>query len=86
MSDQMAMGETAGHSVGSRPYAAAYLITATLALAFSYDLMRKPIQIPDSLIDIFHMLESPSVYATFHDAVAQRAYLHPCASYRIRRW
>ena len=50
MSDQMATGETAGLSVGSRPRAAAYLITATLALAFSYDLMRKPIQIPDRLI------------------------------------
>ena len=80
----MATGETARLSVGSRPRAAAYLITATLALAFSYDLMRKPIQIPDSLIDILHMQESPSVYATFQDAVAQRAYLRPLRIVQVK--
>ena len=80
----MATGETARLSVGSRPRAAAYLITATLALAFSYDLMRKPIQIPDSLIDILHMQQSPSVYATFQDAVAQRAYLRPLRIVQVK--
>ena len=84
MSDQMTTGETAGFLVRSRPRAAAYLITATLALAFSYDLMRKPIQIPDSLIDILHMQESPSVYATFQDAVAQRAYLRPLRIVQVK--
>ena len=84
MSDQMATGETARPSVGSRPRAAAYVITATLALAFSYDLMRKPIQIPDSLIDILHMQESPSVYATFQDAMAQRAYLRPLRIVQVK--
>ena len=80
----MATGETARLSVGSRPRAAAYLITATLALAFLYDLMRKPIQIPDSLIDILHMQESPSVYATLQDAVAQRAYLRPLRIVQVK--
>jgi hypothetical protein len=59
------------------PRAALYAVTVVLALAFSYDLLRKPIQIPDSLIDLLHMQESSSVSATFWAAVEQRAYLRP---------
>ena len=77
MTEQVAPGHAEGVRRQSGPRMAAYLVTATLALAFSYDLMRKPIQIPDSLIDILHMQESPSVYTTFRDSVAQRAYLRP---------
>jgi hypothetical protein len=52
-------------------------VAVVLALSFSYDLLRKPIQIPDSLIDLLHMQKSPSVSATFWGAVDQRAYLRP---------
>ena len=47
------------------PRTAAYIAAAAVALSLSYDLMRAPAQISDSLGPLLNVQESPSVFATF---------------------
>lgn len=59
------------------PRGAAYLVTGVIALSFSYDLMRMPIQLADSLVQLLDVQQSPSVYATFVATAQRGAYLRP---------
>ena len=47
------------------PRVAAYLVAIVVAGALSYDLMRVPVQVSDSLGEILDAQQSPSVYASF---------------------
>ena len=59
------------------PRGAAYLVTGIIALWFSYDLMRIPIQLSDSLAKLLDVQQSSSVYATFAAASQGGKYLRP---------
>ena len=59
------------------PRGAAYLVAGIIALSFSYDLMRVPIQTSDSLEQLLNVQQSPSVYATFAATAERGAYLRP---------
>ena len=56
---------------------AAYIVATILALSFSYDLMRKPIQVSDSLQELLDVQESPSVFATFVAHSPRGPFLRP---------
>lgn len=66
------------------PRAAAYIVAVIVALSFSYDLMRKPIQVTDSLIEILDVQRSPSLLATFVDVAQRPAYLRPLRLVQIK--
>ena len=57
--------------------AAAYVFAAILALSFSYDLMRKPVQVSDSLMELLDVQVSPSAYATFIAHSPRGPFLRP---------
>jgi hypothetical protein len=59
-------------------------VALVTALSLSYDLMRKPVQVADSLIEILHAQESPSVAATFYTAAQHRPYLRPLRLVQIK--
>ena len=63
---------------------AVWLVALVTALSLSYDLMRKPVQVSDSLIEILHAQESPSVVATFNTAAQHRPYLRPLRLVQIK--
>jgi hypothetical protein len=63
---------------------AAYLVAAIIAVSFSYDLMRKPIQVTDSLVEMLDVQQSPSLYATFVDVAQRPAYLRPLRLVQIK--
>jgi len=66
------------------PALASYLVAAILGLSFSYDLMRKPIQVTDSLIEILDVQRSPSLYATFVEVAQRPAYFRPLRLVQIK--
>ena len=59
------------------PRAAAYLVAAVLSASFAYDLLRMPVQVSDSLLEIVDAQRAPSVYATFLENAQGAAYLRP---------
>ena len=63
---------------------AAYLVAIIVAGAFSYDLMRVPVQVSDSLGEILHAQQSPSVYASFTGSFGGAAYLRPLRIAQIK--
>jgi hypothetical protein len=67
------------------PRAAAYLVATLIALSLSYDLLRMPIQVADSLGEILDAHYSPSVYASFMEsATTSVAYLRPLRIAQIK--
>jgi hypothetical protein len=62
---------------GPGPRAAAYLVAAIVALSFSYDLMRKPIQVSDSFQELLDVQLSPSLYATFIQHMPRGPFIRP---------
>lgn len=64
--------------------AAAYLVAAIIALSFSYDLMRKPIQVSDSLMELLDVQQSPSLYATFVAHSPRGPFLRPLRQVQIK--
>jgi len=62
----------------------AWLVAMITALALSHDVMRKPIQVSDSLVELLHAQESPSVFATFHAGTRQGDYLRPLRLVQIK--
>ena len=66
------------------PRVAAYLVAIVVAGAFSYDLMRVPVQVSDSLIPILRAQQSPSVAASFADTFGGAAYLRPLRIAQIK--
>ena len=59
------------------PRTATYLVATVISLSFSYDLLRMPIQVSDSLVELLAVQKSPSVYATFVENIGAGAYLRP---------
>lgn len=68
----------------SSPRGAAYLVTGIIALSFSHDLMRMPIQFSDSLVELLAVQQSPSMYATFVSTTQRAAYLRPLRLVQIK--
>ena len=66
------------------PLGAAYLVAGILALSFSYDLLRVPIQVSDSLIELLDAQRSPSVLASFTGDLDAAAYLRPLRIAQIK--
>jgi hypothetical protein len=67
------------------PRHAAYVVAAAIALSFSYDLLRVPVQVSDSLGEILDAHYSPSVYASFvENATTSVAYLRPLRIAQIK--
>lgn len=67
-----------------KPRAGTYLVAMALALAFSYDLMRVPVQVSDSLLEILGAQRSPSIWASFLDQIGGVAYLRPLRIAQIK--
>ena len=59
------------------PRAAAYLVAGIIALSFAHDLMRKPIQVSDSLQELIDVQQSPSLWATFVAHSPRGPFLRP---------
>ena len=66
------------------PRVAAYLVAIVVAGAFSYDLMRVPVQASDSLGEILNAQQSPSVIASFAGSFGDTAYLRPLRIAQIK--
>jgi hypothetical protein len=66
------------------PRFVAYVIAGLMALAFSYDLMRVPVQVADSLFEIVDAERAPSVWAAFTDQIGGAAYLRPLRIAQIK--
>jgi hypothetical protein len=66
------------------PRRAAYLVTGVVALWFSYDLLRMPVQVSDSLVELLDVQQSPSLSATFVAAANRSAYLRPLRLVQIK--
>jgi hypothetical protein len=62
---------------GIGPREAAYMVAGILALWFAYDLMRKPIQVSDSLQELIDVQQSPSLWATFVAHSPRGPFLRP---------
>jgi hypothetical protein len=61
-----------------------YLIAALLAASFSYDLMRMPIQVSDSLSLLLDVQQSPSLLFTFIKEATRGTYLRPAFHVQIK--
>jgi hypothetical protein len=59
------------------PQIAVYLIAAIIAASFAFDLMRKPIQVSDSLQELIDVQQSPSLWATFVAHSPRGPFLRP---------
>ena len=66
------------------PRAAAYLVAGVISLSFAYDLMRKPVQVSDSLIELLDVQQSPSLYATFVAHSPRGPFLRPLRQVQIK--
>jgi hypothetical protein len=66
------------------PRAAAYLIAGIVALSFAHDLMRKPIQVSDSLQELLDVQQSPSLLATFVAHSPRGPFLRPLRQVQIK--
>jgi hypothetical protein len=66
------------------PQIAAYLIAAIVAASFAHDLMRKPIQVSDSLQELLDVQQSPSLVATFVAHSPRGPFLRPIRQVQIK--
>src|SRR5918999_503223 len=66
------------------PRFAAYLIAGIVALWFAHDLMRKPIQLSDSLQELLDVQQSPSLTATFVSHSPRGPFLRPLRQVQIK--
>jgi hypothetical protein len=83
----MATGKSRASLEGVPPGGArrvAYLVAGLIALAFSYDLMRVPIQVSDSLLEILEAQRSRSAWAAFIDQFGGAAYFRPLRIAQIK--
>jgi hypothetical protein len=63
---------------------AAYALAAVLALGFSYDLFRMPVQVSDSLGEILSAQHSPSAASIFVSSMGNNGYLRPLRLAQIK--
>ena len=68
----------------ARSRAAVLALAAVLAAALAYDLWRMPVQVSDSLTEILDAQASPSIAASFGNAVGTNAYLRPLRIAQIK--
>lgn len=66
------------------PRTVVLVIGAILALAIAYDLWRMPVQVSDSLAEILAAQASPSIAASFDDALGTTSYLRPLRIAQIK--
>ena len=66
------------------PRGATYALAALFALALACDLLWMPVQVSDSLGEIFEARKSPSVWASFTDTLGSEAYLRPLRIAQIK--
>jgi hypothetical protein len=66
------------------PRFAAYLFAGIVALSFAHDLMRKPIQLSDSLQELLDVQQSPSLWATFVAHSPRGPFLRPLRQVQIK--
>jgi hypothetical protein len=66
------------------PRTAVLVLGAILALALAYDLWRMPVQVSDSLAEILAAQASPSIAASFDDALGTTSYLRPLRIAQIK--
>jgi hypothetical protein len=59
-------------------------LAAVLAAAMAYDLWRMPVQVSDALTEILDAQESPSIAASFGNAIGTAAYLRPLRIAQIK--
>lgn len=60
------------------------VVAAILAVAIAYDLWRMPVQVSDSLSEILAAQRSPSIGASFADAIGTTSYLRPLRIAQIK--
>ena len=63
---------------------AAYLFAGIIALSFAHDLMRKPIQVSDSLQELLDVQQSPSLWATVVAHSPRGPFLRPLRQVQIK--
>ena len=66
------------------PQFAAYLFAGIIALSFGHDLMRKPIQVSDSLQELLDVQQSPSLGATARAHSPRGPFLRPIRQVQIK--
>src|SRR5688572_23714456 len=66
------------------PRGAAYLVAGIIALSFAHDLMRKPIQVSDSLQELLDVQQSPSLMSTFVKHSQRGQFLRPLRVLQIK--
>ena len=66
------------------PPFAAYLFAGIIALSFAHDLMRKPIQVSDSLQELLDVQQSPSLWATVVAHSPRGPFLRPLRQVQIK--
>src|SRR5688500_5356431 len=66
------------------PQIAAYLIAGIVAVSFAHDLMRKPIQVSDSLQELLDVQQSPSLVETFVAHSPRGPFLRPIRQVQIK--
>ena len=81
MSSTIEVVRTAPHAA---PRTAVLVVGAILAIAIAYDLWRMPIQVSDSLAEILAAQASPSIAASFDDALGTTSYLRPLRIAQIK--
>jgi hypothetical protein len=66
------------------PRFAAYLFAGIVAFSFAHDLMRKPIQVSDSLQELLDVQQSPSLWATFVAHSPRGPFVRPLRQVQIK--
>jgi hypothetical protein len=66
------------------PQFAAYVFAGIIALSFGHDLMRKPIQVSDSLQELLDVQQSPSLWATVVAHSPRGPFLRPLRQVQIK--
>jgi hypothetical protein len=66
------------------PRFAAYLLATLMSLWFAYDLMRKPIQVSDSFMELLDVQQSPSLAGTFAAHSPRGPFLRPMRQVQIK--
>ena len=66
------------------PRGATYVVAGIIALSFAHDLMRKPIQVSDSLQELIDVQQSPSLWSTFVAHSPRGPFLRPLRVVQIK--
>lgn len=81
---KVALGVAEPSSSARAGRTAVLVVAAILAAAIAYDLWRMPVQVSDSLAEILAAQQSPSIAASFGDAIGTTSYLRPLRIAQIK--